>query len=174
MLTALGIFISVAAVIAALTLTQGAGASINARFSSVGPTVIFVRNGTANNRGAFGAGGTVQSLTPGEVVAIHQQVANVAYVSPVVSTGEQVIFGKQNWNTSVQGVKTDYQTIQDWTLSEGLWFSTTDQTSGKAVAVIGQTVVQNLFGPSGTDPINQTIRIGNQLFRVVGVLQAKG
>jgi putative ABC transport system permease protein len=174
MLTALGIFIGVAAVIAALTLTQGAGASINARFNRVGPTVITVRNGTANSRGAFGAGGTVQSLTPADANAIRQQVAHVAYVSPVVSAGEQIVYGKQNENTTVQGVSPDYQTIQDWTLSEGLWYSTTDQTSGKPVAVIGQSVAQNLFAPSGTDPLNQTIRIGNQLFRVIGVLQAKG
>ena len=72
LLTALGIFIGVAAVIAALTLTQGAGASINARFSRFGPTTITVRNGTANSRGAFGAGGTVQSLTPADANAIKQ------------------------------------------------------------------------------------------------------
>ena len=173
LLTALGIFIGVAAVIAALTLTQGAGASINARFSRFGPTTITVRNGAANTRGAFGAGGTVQSLTPADASAIRQQVAHVAYISPVVSTSEQVIYGGQNLNTSVQGVSPDYQTIQDWTLTEGLWFSTTDQTAGKPVAILGQTVVLNLF-PTGTDPINQTIRIGNQLFRVIGVLQAKG
>ncbi len=173
LLTALGIFIGVAAVIAALTLTQGAGASINARFSRFGPTTITVRNGTANTRGAFGAGGTVQSLTPAVASAIKQQIAHVAYISPVVSTSQQVIYGSQNWNTSVQGVSTDYQTIQSWDLAEGLWFSSTDQTAGKPVAILGQTVVQNLF-PTGTDPINQTIRIGNQLFRVVGVLQSKG
>jgi putative ABC transport system permease protein len=173
LLTALGIFIGVAAVIAALTLTQGAGASINARFSRFGPTTITVRNGTANSRGAFGAGGTVQSLTPADADAIKQQVAHVAYISPVVSTTEQVVYGSQNWNTSVQGVSPDYQTIQDWTLTEGLWFSTADQAVGKPDAILGQTVVQNLF-PTGTDPMNKTIRIGTQLFRVTGVLQPKG
>jgi len=173
LLTALGIFIGVAAVIAALTLTQGAGASINARFSRFGPTTITVRNGTANSRGAFGAGGTVQSLTPADADAIKQQVAHVAYISPVVSTSEQVVYGSQNWNTSVDGVSPDYQTIQDWTLAEGLWFSPADQAAGKPDAILGQTVVQNLF-PTGTDPLNKTIRIGDQLFRVTGVLQPKG
>ena len=174
LLTALGIFIGVAAVIAAFTLTQGAGAQINARFSSVGPTTITIRNGTANSRGARGAGGTVQSLTPGDADAIKQQVAHVSTISPVVSTSEQVVYGSQNWNTSVQGVSTDYQTIQDWTLAEGLWFSSADQANGKPVAILGQTVMQNLFAATGTDPINKTIRIGDQLFRVEGVLQAKG
>jgi len=163
----------VAAVIAALTLTQGVGAQITGRFSSLGTTTITVRNGAANSRGAFGAGGTVQSLTPADANAIKQQVAHVAYISPVVSTSEQVVYGSQNWNTSVQGVSPDYQTIQDWTLAEGLWFNDTDQAAGKSDAILGQTVVQNLL-PTGTDPINQTIRIGDQLIRVVGVLQAKG
>jgi putative ABC transport system permease protein len=174
MLTALGIFIGVAAVIAALTLTQGAGASINARFSQFGPTVVTVRNGTANTRGAYGVTGTVLSLTPADAQAIQKQVPNVASVSPVVSASEQLVYGSQNENTTVQGVSTEYQTIQDWTISEGTWFSDTDQSTHKPVAVIGQTVVQNLFAATGTDPINQTMRIGNQLFKVVGVLQAKG
>ena len=174
LLTALGIFIGVAAVIAAFTLTQGASAQITGRFSSLGVNTIQVRNGTASTRGAFGAGGTVQSLTLANANAIKQQVAHVSYISPVVSTTEQVVFGSENWNTPVDGVSTDYQTIQDWTMAEGLWFSTNDQTTAKSVAVIGQTVVQNLFTPTGTDPLNKTIRIGNQLFRVIGVLQAKG
>ena len=174
LLTALGIFIGVAAVIAALTLTQGVGAAINNRISSVGVTTIFLRNGTANERGAFGAGGTVQSLTVADADAIRKQVAHVSYVSPVVSTSEQVVYGGQNWSTGVQGVSVDYPTIQDWTVAEGLWFSAADQSAGKPVALIGQTVVQNLFTPTGTDPVNKTIRIGHQLFKVIGVLQAKG
>ncbi len=174
LLTALGIFIGVAAVIAAFTLTQGASAQITGRFSSLGVNTIQLRNGTASTRGAFGAGGTVQSLTVADANAIKQQVAHVPYISPVVSTTEQVVFGSENWNAPVSGVSTDYQTIQDWTMAEGLWFSTNDQTTAKSVAVIGQTVVQNLFTPTGTDPLNKTIRIGNQLFRVIGVLQAKG
>jgi len=174
LLTGLGIFIGVAAVIAALTLTQGVGAAINQRISSVGVNTIFLRNGMANARGAFGAGGTVQSLTVADANAIKSQVAHVSYVSPVVSASEQIVFGAENESTNVQGVSTDYQTIEDWTLAEGTWFSATDQQTGKPVVVIGDTVRQNLFVPTGTDPINQTIRIGHQLFRVVGVLQAKG
>jgi putative ABC transport system permease protein len=174
LLTALGIFIGVAAVIAAFTLTQGVGASITGRFSRLGVNTVQIRNGQANFRGAFGAGGTVQSLTLADANAISKQVAHVTYISPVVSTSAQVVFGSENWNASVQGVSTDYQTIQDWTVAEGLWFSSADQTTGKPVAVIGDTVKQNLFNPTGTDPINKTIRIGHQLFQVIGVLQAKG
>ena len=174
LLTTLGIFIGVAAVIAAFTLTQGVGVSITGRFSRLGVNTIQLRNGTANARGAFGAGGTVQSLTLADADAIRKQVVHVTYISPVVSTSKQVVYGSANWNASIQGVSTDYQTIQDWTVVEGLWFSSADQTGGKPVAVIGDTVKQNLFNPTGADPINKTIRIGDQLFQVVGVLQAKG
>ena len=174
LLTALGIFIGVAAVIAAFTLTQGVSASITGRFSRLGVNTIQVRNGQANVRGAYGAGGTVQSLTLADANAISKQVAHVSYISPVVITPEQVVFGSENWSTTVDGVSADYQTIQDWTVAEGLWFSTADQSAGKPVALIGQTVVQNLFTPTGTDPVNKTIRIGHQLFKVIGVLQAKG
>ncbi len=174
LLTTLGIFIGVAAVIAAFTLTQGVGVSITGRFSRLGVNTIQLRNGTANAHGAFGAGGTVQSLTLADADAIRKQVAHVTYISPVVSTSKQVVYGNANWNASIQGVSTDYQTIQDWTVVEGLWFSATDQSTGKPVAVIGDTVKQNLFNSTGADPINKTIRIGDQLFQVVGVLQAKG
>ena len=174
LLTALGIFIGVAAVIALLTLTQGVGAFLNNSISSVGTNTVFIRNGYANRRGARGAGGEVQSLTQGDADAIRRQVAHVAGISPVVSTSGQVVYNTQNWNTNIQGVSTEYQTIESWNMAEGLWFSSADQTGGKPVAVLGDTVKQKLFDPTGTDPINKTIRIGNQLFQVIGVLQAKG
>ena len=172
LLTALGIFIGVAAVIAALTLTQGAGALINSRISGLGTNALTILPGAERVRGAFGGG--VETLTPADAIAIKQQVAHVSLMSPVVSTSQQVIYGNQNWSTRVAGTSPSYQTIQNWVVSEGLWFSDADQQNAKSVAVIGQTIVQNLFSATGTDPINKTIRIGNQLFRVVGVLQTKG
>jgi len=172
LLTALGIFIGVAAVIAALTLTQGAGALINSRISGLGTNALTILPGAERVRGAFGGG--VETLTPADATAIKQQVAHVSLMSPVVSTSQQVIYGNQNWSTRVAGTSPSYQTIQNWVVSEGLWFSDADQQNGKSVAVIGQTIVQNLFSTTGTDPINKTIRIGHQLFRVVGVLQSKG
>ncbi len=174
LLTALGIFIGVAAVIAALTLTQGAGALINSRISGLGTNALTLLPGAASTRGAFGASGNVQTLTPADAIAIQKQVAHVSLMSPVVSTNKQVIYGNQNWSTRVVGTNPSYQTIQNWVVAEGLWFSDADQQNAKPVAVIGQTIVQNLFSATGTDPVNKTIRIGSQLFRVVGVLQSKG
>lgn len=172
LLTGLGIFIGVAAVIAALTLTQGAGAFITNLISGLGANTITISPGAASNRAGI-ARQSVQTLTPFDVQSLGK-VSHVTGVSPVVSSNAQVVFSNQNWTTRIQGVSTDYQTIQDWQLAEGLWFSSIDDGAGKPVAVIGDTVAQNLFGSTGIDPVGQTVRIRNQLFRVVGVLVPKG
>jgi len=85
------------------------------------------------------------------------------------------VYGNQNWRTSgIQGVSTDFQTIQDWQLVDGLWFTTSQDVGAQPVAVLGDTVMHNLFDASGAEPVGEQIRIGNQLFRVVGVLAPKG
>ncbi len=173
LLTGLGIFIGVAAVIAALTLTQGASASINSRISSLGTNSITVSNGAATNGGVFGAVGSVQSLTVDDAVSL-EKIPHVTAVSPIVTITTQVVYGNQNWNTRVQGVDLSYQTIQSWDMAQGVWFSQFDQSAGSPVALIGQTVAHSLFDASGTNPLGQTIRIRDQLFRVLGVLASKG
>ena len=173
LLTSLGIFIGVAAVIAALTLTQGVGAYINGNISSLGTNVITISPGSSNTRGAFGGSGTTQSLTPADAEAL-TKIHHVTGVSPIISVNAQVVYGNQNWNTRIQGVNTAYQSIQSWDMAEGTWFSTTDDRAGRAVALLGQTVAHSLFDASGTDPVGHTIRIRDQLYRVIGVLAAKG
>jgi putative ABC transport system permease protein len=173
LLTGLGIFIGVAAVIAALTLTQGAGQFITSNISSLGLNVITVIPGARTSGGAFGGAGTTQSLTPQDVVAL-SKIRHVEAISPVIASTAQVVFGKQNWNTRIQGVNTAMQGIQGWDLADGVWFSDSDVTGGQPVAVLGQTVAQNLFNTTGTDPVGQKIRIRDQEFKVVGVLQPKG
>jgi putative ABC transport system permease protein len=176
LLTALGIFIGVSAVIAALVLTQGVSASISNIISGLGTNLITIAPGTGNRNGGRGpvqASGTTLSLTPGDAQAI-TKVANVTKVSPLIASSEQVVYSNQNWNTSIRGVTVDYKDIQNWSIAEGDWFSTSDEQGARSVAVLGQTVVQNLFGVSGDDPIGKTIRIHSQLYRIVGVLQAKG
>lgn len=173
LLTTLGIFIGVAAVVAALTLTQGASAAINSRISSLGSNTITISPGAASTGGAFGAAGSTQSLTVQDASAL-EKVPHVSGVSPIISIGAQVVYGSQNWNTRIQGVNTAYQNILGWQMAEGTWFSTGDVSGGTSVAVIGQTVADNLFSASGADPIGQRIRIRDQIFRVVGLLQTKG
>ncbi len=173
LLTALGIFIVVAAVIAALTLTQGAGAFITGNISSLGTNVITIVPGAANTRGAFGGAGTTQSLTPQDAAAL-KRIPHITGVSPLISVNEQVVYGKQNWNTRIQGVNTAFQDIQGWQMAEGNWFSDAANSGGLPVALLGQTVAHNLFDASGTDPVGQTVRIRDQDYHVMGVLQAKG
>ncbi|HEY6411066.1 MAG TPA: ABC transporter permease, partial [Ktedonobacteraceae bacterium] len=173
LLTALGIFIGVAAVIAALTLTQGAGAFITGSISSLGTNQITISPGASNTRGAFGGVGTTQSLTPADAEAL-KHIRHVTAVSPIISLSAQVVYGNQNWNTRVQGVDTSFQDIQGWQMAQGTWFSETDNRGGLPVALLGQIVAHNLFDATGTNPVGQMIRIRDQLYHVVGVLAPKG
>ena len=172
-LTTLGVIIGVAAVIAIVTLTQGVSVTLNQRLAGLGTNVLVIQSGSASRNGAFQGEGTAQTLTMSDVQAL-TPIPHVANISPVISVGAQVIYGNRNWNTQVQGVYPSYQSLQNWQLARGAWFSTGDQLGAAPVAVIGQTVVDNLFTPAGIDPIGQTIRVNNQLFRVVGTLQSKG
>ncbi len=172
LLTMLGIFIGVAAVIAALTLTQSAGAYFTNLIAGLGANTIFVQPGTLSGRGVS-TKQTTQSLTVADVQAL-RKVSHITILSPSVSAGVQAVYGNQNWKTRVQGVTGDYQTILDWEMAQGLWFSTSDSDGARSVAVIGDTVAHNLFDPSHTNPVGQTIRLNNQLYRVVGVAAPKG
>ena len=172
-LTTLGVIIGVAAVIAIVTLTQGVSVTLNQRLAGLGTNVLVIQSGSASRNGAFQGEGTAQTLTMSDVQAL-TPIPHVANISPVISVGAQAIYGNRNWNTQVQGVSPSYQSLQNWQLARGAWFSTGDQLGAAPVAVIGQTVVDNLFTPAGIDPIGQTIRVNNQLFRVVGTLQSKG
>ncbi len=172
-LTMLGVIIGVSAVIAVVSLTQGVNQSVSARFASLGTNVITISPGAASTNGARSAAGTEQTLTMADAQAL-AQVDHVVEMTPILSTSGQVVYGSQNWNTSVRGVDPSYQTIQSWQIAEGSWFTEQDEQSSAPVAVLGQTVVQNLFTTPGTDPIGETILINNQAFKVVGTLQAKG
>jgi macrolide transport system ATP-binding/permease protein len=172
-LTMLGVIIGVSAVIAVVSLTQGVNQSVSQRFSSLGTNVITISPGAASTDGARGAAGTQQTLTMSDAQAV-AQLDHVVAMTPILTTSGQVVYGNQNWNTSIRGVYPNYQTIQSWQIAEGSWFSDQDEQTSTPVAVLGQTVVQNLFSSTGTDPIGETVLINNQAFHVVGTLQAKG
>lgn len=164
LLTTLGVVIGVAAVIAVVILTQGATAFLNQSLTALGTNTLVIFPGTAASS---------QSLTLDDEKSL-VKVAHVANVSPVLTISAQSVFGNQNWNTRVQGVYPNYQSIQSWQMARGTWYSADDETAAQPVAVIGQTIVDNLFATTGTNPIGQTIRINGQLFRVIGQLQSKG
>ncbi len=156
LLTSLGIIIGVGAVILVISIGESSAASINQRLSGLSPNELIVRPGSASSGGVRQGAGTLSTLTQADADAISSQVANVAAVSPVVNvSGGQVIFRNQNWSTTVQGVYPDYQQIGSWQLQEGSFFQSADEQGVGAVAVVGQTVVDNLFTPLGVDPIGQ-------------------
>ena len=173
LLTILGVIVGVAAVIAVVTLTQGTSALLNARVASLGTNTLTITPGSVTTGGAAAGAGTRQSLTQADGDAL-ASLAHVTAVSPVLSTSTQVIAGSENWSTRVEGVYPSYQQIGNWQLAEGSWFTAADEASATPVAVLGQTVVQNLFTPTQTDALGQTILIAGQSYQVVGVLQAKG
>jgi putative ABC transport system permease protein len=172
LLTTLGIFIGVAAVIAALTLTQSAGAYVTSVINGLGANTVFVQPGAIRDRGAVQKNGA-QTLTVQDAQSI-AKLTHVTAVSPIVFTGAQVIYRGQNWRTQINGVSASFQMIQNWELNRGFWFSDADNTAAQPVAILGDTVAQNLFGNSGIDPIGQKITVRGQVFRVVGTLTAKG
>jgi len=173
LLTSLGIIIGVGAVIMMISISEGNSASISQRLSTLNPLQLTIRPGSARSAGNVRqGGGTLQSLTQADADAIAQQ-PGVTAASPVINANGQIIFSNQNWQTSIQGVYPDYQQIGSWTMQEGSFISDSDEQSDKNVAVLGQTVVDNLFS-AGIDPVGQQVRISNVPFTVVGTLASKG
>lgn len=172
-LTMLGLIIGTSAVIAVVTLTQGVTQSVNQSFSSLGTNVLTISPGATSSRGASSGLGSAQTLTLQDAEAI-SQLPGVTNWSPVISTSGQVIYLDQNTNTSVRGVYPDYQTIQNLVIAQGSWFTDADEQMATPVAVIGDTTASNLFTDGATSAIGQDIRVDAQVFRIVGVLQAKG
>jgi putative ABC transport system permease protein len=171
-LTALGIIIGVGAVIAMVSIGNGAKSMVEAQIAALGENVLLIFSGSFNQggarSGAFGAG----TLTVDDAEAIQREVATVFAVSPEVRTGAQVLANGLNWSTQILGESSDYLSIRLWPLSDGSMFSEADTRSVGKVCIIGQTIVTQLF-PEGS-PVGQTLRIRNQPFKVVGVLSAKG
>jgi ABC-type antimicrobial peptide transport system permease subunit len=172
-LTMLGLIIGTSAVIAVVTLTQGVTVSVNQSFSSLGTNVLTISPGASSSRGASGAQGSAQTLTLKDAEAV-SQLPGVAYWSPVINASGQVIYLDQNTDTSVRGVYPEYQTIQNLQIAQGAWFTDADEQMAMPVAVIGDTTASNLFTDPTVSPIGQNIRVDAQVFRIVGVLQAKG
>lgn len=171
-LTALGIIIGVGAVIAMVSIGQGAKSAVQDRFEAMGTNLLFVRPGSRSVGGVHGGGGTYNTLTPGDAQAVQELADSVQYVSPSVSTRAQVVYGNKNWNTSIQGVGASYTKIRNWEVKEGTFFDEDMVKSGQKVCVLGSEVSENLF--EGANAIGQIIRIKKIPFRVIGVLETKG
>jgi putative ABC transport system permease protein len=172
MLTMLGIIIGVAAVIAMVGVGQGAQQKVQDQIAAMGTNLLFVSSGTVNRGGLHLGSGATKTLVYDDMKAIQQQVPTVAAAAPGSSASAQVIYENQNWYTRVTGTEPQFFEIRDWQVTAGSSFTQDDVTRAANVAVIGETVRQNLF--AAADPVGQIIRVGNQPFQVVGVLAAKG
>jgi putative ABC transport system permease protein len=172
-LTALGIIIGVGAVIAMVAIGDGAKAMVEKSFAAMGSNLLIVMSGTTTSGGAHGGFGSQPTLTWDDLAAIEREVSAVQYAAPQLRTAAQVLTEEQNWTTTVTGTTPDYFLIRSWPTSAGAVFDASDVEGSSKVVVLGQTVVEKLFGPNAS-PVGQSVRIRNIPFQVVGVLARKG
>src|SRR6266849_1592932 len=171
-LTMLGIIIGVGAVICVVAIGEGAQTSVERAITNIGANMIWVEAGGVNRGGVrTGAGGT-KTLTLGNYEAIKEHVPLVTNVTPQADTRVQVVYGNQNWGTSVRGVGPEYLALKNWNVVRGGMYTDADVERASNVCVLGQTLVDQLFGSQ--DPIGETIRVKNEPCVVVGVLDVKG
>ncbi|MBR3051541.1 MAG: ABC transporter permease [Selenomonadaceae bacterium] len=171
-LTMLGVIIGVTSVIALVSVGMGVKKNILDNISRLGSNMLIIMPGSANRGGMRGAAGSVITLTYDDAEAIKNKIKNVEYVSPTVQGSYQVVYGHENWNTTVTGVIPEYVSIQSLELKSGLFFSEHDVDVRNRVAVIGSTVATNLF--ESVNPVGKKIRIGNAPYTIIGVLNSKG
>jgi putative ABC transport system permease protein len=172
-LTMLGIVIGVAAVIAMVSIGQGADAAVQSQIRSLGTNLLMIVPGATTSAGVRSGWGGVSTLTAADAAAIRRECPAVAEVTHFRREVSQVVFANQNWSTAVQGATPSFFVVREWALAAGQAYSARDEETAARVAVLGQTVVEMLFGV-GQDPIGSTIRIKNVPFRVIGVLEPKG
>jgi putative ABC transport system permease protein len=171
-LTMLGIIIGVGAVIAMVAVGTGASRKIAEQISSIGSNLLIILPGATSSGGVRMGAGTQPTLSMGDAEAIFKECSAVADVGPVLGGVAQVVFGHLNWSTGVTGTTPGMLEVRDWSMASGRPFTDQDVKSATKVALLGQTVVDNLFGDQ--NPVGQTIRIKNVPFTVIGVLAPKG
>jgi putative ABC transport system permease protein len=170
-LTILGIVIGVAAVITMVTVGNGATEKVTSDIAKLGSNMLHVRPG----QGRHGPGGARTSADPfdaADVAAIQREVSGLRAVAPTAASSGQVIYGNENWSTSVTGSTNAFMEVRDWPLDYGRRFTGGEMRAGKAVCILGKTVRDQLFGAQ--NPLGVTIRLGKISCRVIGVLASKG
>jgi putative ABC transport system permease protein len=172
-LTMLGMIIGVSAVITLVAMGNGAQAAIEDQIRGAGTNMITVNAGNFSQGGVRGGSGTSSTLTEDDAFAIRDEIAGVQFLAPGVSTNSQVIAGNQNWFTRIQGTDVDLPIIRVWDVEYGAFFTPQDVAGAAKVAVLGSAVSEMLYG-TDADPVGQVIRIRNQPFKVIGVMESKG
>jgi len=171
-LTTLGIIIGVGAVIAMVSIGQGAKSAVEDRFNSMGTNLLFVRAGSGTFHGRQSGSGSRRTLKAEDAKAIAERCSAVKYISPSVQTRAQVIYGNKNWNTSITGCGDKFPEIRNWQMDEGIFFDEDMVTSGAKVCVLGSEVKKTLFEEENA--VGQIIRIKKIPFVVLGVFKSKG
>lgn len=171
-LTSLGIIIGVAAVIIMLAIGNGSKKQINEQIQSMGSNLLMVTPGATSSSGMKMPMGSQPTLTSFDAAAIKRLCPSVLAVAPILSEVNQVVFGHQNWSTQVVGSTPSVFFVRDWTIASGRAYTEEDEKNSTKVCLIGQSVIDNLFGD--LDPIGQSIRIKGVPFTIIGTLQSKG
>jgi putative ABC transport system permease protein len=171
-LTMLGIVIGVGAVILMVAVGYGARSRIQQQVNSLGTNLIVITAGASARGGVSQGAGTFNRLTIADVEKLEREGTLFAAVSPVIFTRAQAVGGAGNWRTEVNGVAPEYQTIRNWAVASGAFFTEDDVRARRKVALLGHTVADALFPE--VDPVGQEIRLRNVPFTIIGVLAAKG
>ncbi len=171
-LTILGILIGVGAVIAMVSVGQGATAGVTQRIQGLGSNFLTVMPGSANVGGVRQGFGSVSTLTIEDAAAIKATVPDIVGVEPESNSRQQLKYQKNNWQTSLVGTSADYPVVRNWNVASGSFFTEEDNRATRNVVVLGQDVVTNLFGDA--DPVGRIVKISGTSFRVTGVLEKKG
>lgn len=171
-LTALGIVIGVAAVITMVGLGQGASSEVQEQVNRLGQNVVLVFPGSRQLGGVSIGGGSANTLTIEDAMAIRDEIPEVIAASPEVRSQRVIVYGNRNWHTRVYGQSADYLQIRQWPIESGRMFSDEDVDRTALVAVVGQTIVDELF--EGSDPIGETVRVRGLPLEIIGVLSRKG
>lgn len=171
-LTALGIIIGVASVVAMVAVGNGAQERITSQVSALGQNLLTIFAGNRKSGGVSSGLGSASTITLADAEAIKREVRDVIAVSPEISTTGQAIANGRNWSTSVVGESAEYLSIRSWKLSSGSMFTEREIRGAAKVAVIGSKTARELFGPA--NPVGQPVRIGNIPFIIIGLLETKG
>ncbi|HZE13446.1 MAG TPA: ABC transporter permease, partial [Chthoniobacterales bacterium] len=171
-LTALGIIIGVGAVIAMVSIGNGAKAQVEAQIAGLGENIILIFSGSTTASGIRTGWGGAGTLKIDDAEAIRREVPQVTLVSEEVVSTAQVAAGNQNWFTRIYGESADYFDLRQWPLADGAPFTQQDVRSANKVCVVGRTTATQIFGSE--DVVGQVLRIKNVPFQILGVLTAKG
>jgi putative ABC transport system permease protein len=172
LLTMLGIVIGVAAVIAMVAIGSGARNLVDRQIRSLGANLAVVSAGNVTQGGARLGSGAASTLTDEDAAAIKREIEGVTAAAPFVQGRAQTVWGASNWNTTVYGVDLDWFAAREWEVETGRGFDPEEVRRGEIVALLGRSVAERLFGED--DPLEQTIRVRNVPFRVVGIMASKG